>query len=264
MRRPGGSLFVARLRAEGVVLAAPPGWSLGCQPLAGVTTFAAGSALLSAARSLLETFDTSAMAGITVPGQAGGALPKAALRKAALHVAQVRLLRSGQYASDLDGALARLAALPPAGSGEVPAAELAAALAAGLAAVSPVEGFVRIRSCVLEQLADLGGPPCRLPVARSLVRNAQYAAVARLRGRSRWRVALSWRSVETALAATQLELLRALDPGSAGGLDLAHLGLAGAALPARLGPAGWRSWEGLRDLVLAEWLDAHPLAGFGA
>jgi O-antigen/teichoic acid export membrane protein len=259
MRRPGGSLFVAKLRAEGVVLAAPPGWSLCCQPLAGVTKFAASSALLSAARSLLETFDTSVMAGMTVPGQAAGAL-----RKAALHVAQVRLLRSGQYASDLDGALARLRALPPAGSDEVTAAELATALAAGLTAVSTVEGFVRIRECVLEQLADLGGPPCRLPVARSLVRNAQYAALARLRGRSRWRVALSWRSVETALAETQLELLRALDPGSAGGLDPAHLRLACAALPARLGPAGWRTWEGLRDLVLAEWLDAHPLAGFGA
>ena len=259
LRRPGGSLFVARLRAEGVVLAAPPGWSLRRQPLAGVTTFAAGSALLSAARSLLATFDTSVMAGMTVPGQAGRAL-----RKAALHVAQVRLLRSGQYASDLDGALARLRALPAAGSGEVPATELADELAAGLSAVSTVDGFVRIRGCVLDQLADLGGPPCRLTVARSLVRNAQYAALARLRGRSRWRVALSWRSVETALAETQLELLRALDPGSAGGLDPAHLRLACAALPARLGPAGWRTWEGLRDLVLAEWLDAHPLAGFGA
>jgi hypothetical protein len=204
------------------------------------------------------------MAGLTVPGQAPGALRKAALRKAALHVAQVRLLRSGQYASDLDGALARLRALPPAGSGEVPAAQLADALAAGLSAVSTVDGFVRIRRCVLEQLADLGGPPCRLPVASSLVRNAQYAGLAGLRGRSRWRVALSWRSVETALAATQLELLRALDPGCAGGLDTAHLRLACAALPARLGPAGGRTWEGLRDLVLAEWLDAHPLAGFGA
>jgi O-antigen/teichoic acid export membrane protein len=41
LRRPGGSLFVAKLRAEGVVLAAPPGWSLCRQPLAGVTKFAA-------------------------------------------------------------------------------------------------------------------------------------------------------------------------------------------------------------------------------
>jgi O-antigen/teichoic acid export membrane protein len=256
MRRPGGSLFVGKLQAEGVVLAAPPGWSLRRQPLTGVTKFAASSALLSAARSLLETFDTSAMAGMPVPGRADDAL-----RKAALHVAQVRLLRSGRYASDLDGALAQLRAMPPGGSGEVPAAELGAALAAGLAAVSAIEGFVRLRQCVLAQLAEIGGTPFRLPAAKSLVRNAQYAGLARLRGRSRWRVALSWGSVEAALAATQLELLRALDPGSAGGLNTAHLRLAGEALPAPLGTAGWNTWEELRDLALAEWLDAHPLVG---
>ncbi len=259
MRRPGGNLFVGKLHAEGVVLAAPPGWTLHRQPLAGVTNFAASSALLSATRSLLETFDTSAMEGITVPGRAGDAL-----RKAALHVAQVRLLRSGRYASGLDTALAQLRAMSPARTGEVPAAELATELAAGLAAVSTVEGFVRLRRCVLAQLADLGYPPFRLPVARSLVRNAQYAGLARLRGRSRWRVALRWGAVETALAATQLELLCALDPGSAGGVDTAHLRLACAAMPAPLRPAGWHTWEGLRDLALAEWLDAHPLAGFGA
>jgi O-antigen/teichoic acid export membrane protein len=257
MRRPGGSLFVGKLRAEGVVLAAPPGWSLRRQPLTGVTKFAASSALLSAARSLLETFDTSAMEGTPAPGKTGDAL-----RKAALHVAQVRLLRSGRYAPDLEGALTQLRAMPPAGSGEVPAAELAAELAAGLAAVSPVEGFACLRQCILAQLAEIGGPPFRLPVAKSLVRNAQYAGLARLRGRSRWRAALSWRSVEAALAAAQLELLCALDPGSAGGLDTAHLRLACEALPASLGPAGGSTWHGLRDLVLAEWLDAHPLVGF--
>jgi O-antigen/teichoic acid export membrane protein len=259
MRRPGGSLFVGKLRAEAVVLAAPPGWSLRRQPLTGVTTFAASSALLSAARSLLATFDTSAMAGMPDPGRAGEAL-----RKAALHVAQVRLLRSGRYAPGLDGALSQLRAMPPGGSGEVPAAELAAALAAGLAAASTVDGFVRLRQCILAQLAEIGSPPFRLPVIRSLVRNAQYAGLARLRGRSRWRAALSRGSVEAALAATQLELLRALDPGSAGGLDTAHLRLACEAMPPALGAAGGHTWEGLRDLVLAEWLDAHPLVGFGA
>ena len=73
MRRPGGSLFVRKLQAEAIVLAAPPGWSLHREPLTGVTKFAASSALLSAARSLLETFDTSAMRGEYVPAQAGDA-----------------------------------------------------------------------------------------------------------------------------------------------------------------------------------------------
>jgi hypothetical protein len=67
--------------------------------------------------------------------------------------------------------------------------------------------------------------------------------------------------VEAALAATQLELLRALDPGSADGVDAAHFRLAGQACPVPPGAAGWPSWERLRDVALAEWLDAHPLAG---
>jgi O-antigen/teichoic acid export membrane protein len=259
LRRPGGSLFVRKLRAEGIVLAAPDGWSLRDEPLTGVTTFAAGSMLLSAAASLLEAFDPAAMRGRPGPARAPDAL-----RKAALLVAQVRLLRSGRYASGLEEALARLRTLPDSGSGGTGGAggaEVAAALTAGLTAVGTVEGFLHLRACIFAQLADIGNAPFRLPVAKSVVRNAQYAALARLRGRSRWRVALRWHPVEAALAATQLELLRALDPGSADGVDAAHFRLAGQACPVPPGAAGWPSWERLRDVALAEWLDAHPLAG---
>jgi O-antigen/teichoic acid export membrane protein len=251
MRRPGGSLFAGKLRAEAVVLAAPPGWSLRRRPLTGVTTFAACSALLSAVRSLLEVFDTSVMAGGPAPAHA-----RRALRKAALHIAQVRLLRSGCYASDLDRALSRLRHAPPGGG-----SELSAALSSGLMAASAVEGFVRLRQCLLGQLADLDAAPLRLPAAKALVRNAQYAALARLRGRNRWRVALRRASVEGALAATQVALLRALDPGAAGGLDTGQFRLAVQALPVPAGEADLRSWEGVRDLALAEWCDAHPLVG---
>lgn len=259
LRRPGGSLFVRKLRAEAIALAAPPGWRLRRQPLTGVTEFAASSALLSAAQALLATFDTSAVSGGPAPPQA-----RDALRKAALHVAQVRLLRSGCYASDLATALARLRSMPPSGNGHVPAAELSATLGSGLMAPDVVEGFVHLRRCILGQLAEIGGTPLNLPVAKSLVRNAQYAALARLRGRNRWRVAFRRAPVEAALAAAQLALLRALDPGSTDGVDAACLRLAVEALPARLRAGNGHSWEDVRDLTLAEWPDAHPLVGLMA
>jgi O-antigen/teichoic acid export membrane protein len=257
MRRPGGSLFVGKLRAEGVVLAAPRGWSLSRQPLTGVTAFAACSMLLSAVRSLLEAFDPGTMTG---PQRRSGGRSGGALRKAALLVAQVRLLRSGCYASDLAGALALLRGLPPTDDG-IPGPELATALTASLTAPTEVEGFMCLRRCILQQLAPVGDRPFHVPAAKSLVRNAQYAALARLRGRKRWRVALRRELVESALARTQLALLCALDPGAAGGVDVYQLGQAERACPLPPRPAERRSWEDLRALVLAEWLDAHPLVG---
>ena len=224
--------------------------------LTGVTKFAASSALLSAVRSLLETFDTATIKGGIAPSQACNAL-----RKAALHVAQVRLLRSGRYVSDLETALAELRSIAPTRIGEVPGTELSYALTSGLTAADGVEGFLRLRECILEQLAEIGVAPLSLPIGKSLVRNAQYAALARLRGRSRWRVALSRRPVEAALAATQLALLRALDPRSVDGLDATYLRVAAEVFPVPLGTSGRRSWEEMRDVALAEWLDAHPLVG---
>lgn len=256
MRRPGGSLFVRKLQAEAVVLVAPLGWSLRREPLTGLTKFAASSALLSAVRSLLETFDTSVMSGSPAPARADDAL-----RKASLHVAQVKLLRSGCYASDLDTALARLRTIHASGSHEVSAAELSAMLTASLVAVDPVEGFMRLRQCILGQLAEIDVAPLHLSTAKSLVRNAQYAALARLRGRKRWRVALRLAPVEGALATTQLMLLRALDPGSRDGFDAIQLRLAREAFPVPIRAADRLRWEDIRDLALAEWLDAHPLVG---
>ena len=71
MRRPGGSLFVRKLQAEAVVLAAPPGWSLRRRAFDRRDEVRRDSALLSAARSLLETFDTSVMRGGPVARASG-------------------------------------------------------------------------------------------------------------------------------------------------------------------------------------------------
>jgi predicted nucleotidyltransferase len=253
IRRPGGSLFAGKLRAEAAVLSAPPGWSLRRQPLTGVTKFAACSALLSAVRSLLEAFDTSIMAGGPAPAAAGGAL-----RKAALHIAQVRLLRSGRYASDLDRALTLLRSTVPTGGSD---AELSSALSSALMVAGAVEGFVLLRQCLLGEFAQIDGAPLSLPVAKALVRNAQYAALARLHGRKRWRAALRAASVEGALAATQLALLRALGPGTVDGLDTCQFYVAVKALPVPTADARLLTWEGVRDLALTEWGDAHPLVG---
>ena len=67
--------------------------------------------------------------------------------------------------------------------------------------------------------------------------------------------------MEAALAATQLALLRALDPGSTDGLDAGQFRLAVEAFPVPAGDAELLSWEDVRDLALAEWCDAHPLVG---
>lgn len=255
IRWPGGSLFARKLKAEAVVLAAPPGWSLRREPLTSVTAFAASSALLSAVRSVLEAFDPASMRDGSSPARG-----RDALRKAALHVAQVRLLRSGDYASDFETALTRLQLIPPSRAGQLTGAELAAALRSALAAQDPIDGFVRLRECTLGQLAEIGESPLGMPLGKSLIRNAQYAALARLRGRSRWRVALRRTGVETALAATHLALLRALDPGSADGINPAHLRLAVQTLPSGLAGQDM-GWEDVRDVALAEWMDAHPLVG---
>lgn len=256
MRRPGGSYYVGKLRAEAVVLAARPGWSLRRQPLTGITTFAASSALLSATQILLETFDTSVMVGGPVPPRA-----RHALQKAALHVAQVRLLRSGRYASDVTAALAALRAAPPGVNGDTPPADLADTLTVVLVAADPVQGFLSLRECILLQFAELGDTPLRMPAAKGLIRNIQYAVLARLRGRNRWRAACRLVPAEVALAGTQLALLRALDPDAVDGVDAAQLLLAARALPPSLLAGSTYSWEYLRDLALAEWCDAHPLVG---
>ena len=64
----------------------------------------------------------------------------------------------------------------------------------------------------------LANPPFRMPAGRYLVRNLQYAVLAHLRGRNRWRAVFRRAPVEAALAASQLALLRALDLEAADGV----------------------------------------------
>ena len=120
---------------------------------------------------------------------------------------------------------------------------------------------MRLRHCILVQMAEISETPLRQPIAKSLIRNAQYATLAALRGRNRWRFALRRTSVEASLASTLLALVRALDPDSPDGLDARHFRLAIEALPARLTAPDTLSWEAVRDIAMGEWSDAHPLMG---
>jgi len=255
--RPGGSLFAAKLCAEGVVLAAPANWSLARQRLTKVSDFAACSALLSAARALLEAFDPPLMRTGRTSGHC-----ESAIRKAALHVAQVRLLRSGCYESTLCKAIDRLHVIAGSGPDGVGTLEFLALLEAALSAPSQTDAFLSIRECVLRQLGDISESPLYRPVPATLVRNAQYAALAALRGRNRSRWVLRRTSAEAALARAQIGLLRALDPGSPAGYAEDRLREAIAALPLAPRRVKTGSWERLRDFALAEWQDAHPLVGF--
>ena len=114
--------------------------------------------------------------------------------------------------------------------------------------------------CVLDELGDARDQPLSMSATKVLVRNVQYATIARLRGRSRWRSVLRGSSIESALARTMVLLLRALSPQSPGGVDQRLFDEARGALPAsRDGRV--TTWGAARDLVVREWADAHPLVG---
>jgi hypothetical protein len=85
---------------------------------------------------------------------------------------------------------------------------------------------------VLQELAALR---FRRNLIKALRTNARYALLAALRGRVRLRAATSVSPIDRRLADVAVELARAADNPR------------------------FASWPALRDLVLAEWPDAHPL-----
>jgi predicted nucleotidyltransferase len=235
LRPRPSKLFAWKLRREGRVLAAPGGFELtrpGPFALTDATRF---SYAMSAAMYLLESVG---------PGDLDGPpAPPAAIRaaeKALLHVAQLRLLARGDYASGLEAALDVLE------DGRL--RRLAGALTGS-------GGVLSVRDLVLE---ELGRPSGRVAGPRAVVGNAQYLALSAARGRSRVRAAVRPGSVERCLAGATVLLLRALPEGASASPDVveAHRML-GRFADAR----GARSWSALRDLVVDEWSNAHPLLG---
>jgi hypothetical protein len=202
-RRP--NLFVWKLRHEARILSPDPGFTLpaaGAPPLDDDVRF---SYLMTGLLQLLSVAD-----------QAGDRRERA-VRKALLHVAQLRLWKQHTYPLTLEEALSTL---------DDDALAVPASRAASL------EGWREARLLVLQELAALR---FRRNLIKALRTNARYALLAALRGRLRLRAATSVSPIDRRLADVAVELARAADNPR------------------------FASWPALRDLVLAEWPDAHPL-----
>jgi predicted nucleotidyltransferase len=200
------NLFLWKLRREARVLLPEHGFELsvaGAPPLDDDARF---SYLMTALLHLLSVADLA---------QADDRRERA-VRKALLHVAQLRLWSKGAYPLTLEEALEQLdderIAEPASRAGSL-------------------EAWNEARSLVVAELAALRP---RRDLLKAVRTNARYAVLAALRGRLRVRAAASLRPIDRRLA------------------DVA-VGLAAVDGPR------FASWPAIRDLVLAEWPDAHPL-----
>lgn len=214
----GHSLYLQKVRAEAVVVRAAPGFALEPQGRLHASKFAGASYVLSAIVAVLEAIRPLA------PGREADPELAHAIRKAVRYVAQLRLLDRGEYATTLEAALLDL--------GDTDLTAIAED------AVGP-DALDRIRMILL---AETRRRPLTMTWWRIPARNAQFAVIAAMRGRPRWRAAVSPRSAEVDLAHALVELLRAIDV---------------AAPFCALSEA----WYGRRDAVVTSWHDAHPLAG---
>lgn len=210
------SLYAWKLRRESRVLAAPAGFALadaGPLRLEPVYEF---SYVASAALYLLGGLSDPS------PSSADPVALGRGVRKGLLHLAQLRLLRSGLYRESLSDAVEAL--------GDARMSDLAAA--PGEAA------FLGVRDAVLEELDVLVQGMRRVQVVRT---NLRYVVLAALRGRVRLRSALSAARVDCALASAAADLLRSVPRAAATPVDS-------------------DDWRTRRAAVLREWPDAHPLA----
>jgi predicted nucleotidyltransferase len=236
LSHPERNLFVWKMLREPRVIAARDGFSVsppGRPPVSDEISF---SYLLSAVLYLIDPLDPTMLAGQRLPRAVS-----AGVRKALLHVAQLRLFRSGRSAVRLEEAIDLLQDDTLARISQEPARPPA---------------WLACRSAVI---AELGPRPPRLATSRAAARNAQYAVLASMRGTPRWRAAASLRAVDRRLSVLAVRLLSAVRPGG----DVDPLGIAAArrALPAGLGAEAPQTWHGLRDLVSREWINAHPVMG---
>jgi hypothetical protein len=205
-RRP--NLLAWKLRREARVLPPEQGFVLpaaGPPPLDEDARF---SYLMSALLMLLSVAE--------LPGDLDDNRREHAVRKALLHVAQLRLWAEGAYPLTLEEALDAL--------GD-------ARLAGPVARADSLEAWREALALVVRELAAL---QARRSLLRAIRTNVRYAVLAALRGRLRLRAALSLRPIDRRLADVAVELAAVERPYFA-------------------------SWLAVRDLVLAEWPDAHPL-----
>jgi hypothetical protein len=234
-RRSASNLFVWKLHREGTLLTAPRGFWLDCPAQFRVTPTSAYSYLMTAVFVLLDASGAPAPIASWPPD-----VVSRGVRKALLHVVQLRLLRDGHYESTMDKALAAL--------NDQELAHLASN------SQEPRSWFTA-RTLLLGDLRGLRPSP---GVGRALVRNAQYAALSRVRGHARWPAIARLGPFERDLGRAAQLLLRAVDAD--GGVRPEALADASDHLPSwvRL-PRG--DWRRLREALRQEWASAHPLMG---
>lgn len=227
----GRSLYAWKVRREGRVLAAPKGFDLprddGPIQLSSAKEF---SYLASAALYLLEPLRTARL-------DRHPDVAQHAAQKALLHLAQLRLMRRGAYASSLESALVKLGTC-----------DLVALLPA-----DPTDQFLRVRDEVIRELQGVA----RSSLRTTLSTNLRYAVLARLRGRNRMRCILLRRPVDRVLADAMCNLLQEVgeEPDNRG---LANL--TSQPLRSLVGTGLSPDWGAAREAILREWPDAHPLA----
>ncbi len=235
LRRGATNLYVWKLHTEGTVLFAPEGFPFERPAPFQLTATSAYSYLMTAAFVLLDAAGAPALAeswpeDVVTRG----------VRKALLHIVQLRLLRHGSYATTLTEALAR---------SQDPG------IAGLLSESTNPRSWFTIRGLLVSEMAAVR-PAAR--VSRAIVRNAQYASLSRLRGNNRMAAVVRTTPFEYELGHTTVRLLQAV--GDDGTVTAASLEEVAALLPRWL-HAPRDDWRALRDLLRGEWASAHALAG---
>lgn len=202
------SLFAWKIRREGRVLWAPPEFVLASAGQACLTWRMRFSLASSAAFYLVEAARSDS-------------LPKRvhSIEKCLLHLAQVRLLDGGRYASSLPPALAQL------DDGRFDRAAEAA---------TRIDGFALARELLQEEVAPLLAETSTRGAFRV---NARYVLLSIMRRRRPLRAAFARQPIDVRLVRALLSDLRDVDLAS---------GL-------------WPSQDLAFAVVVAEWPDAHPL-----
>jgi len=230
LRRSATNLFVWKLHTEGTILFAPDDFPIERPAPFQLTATSTYSYLMTAAFVLLDAAGASEPADVVTRG----------VRKALLHIVQLRLLRQGEYATTLAQAMER---------SQDPG------IAALLSESTDPRAWFSIRSLLLSEISAVHPDPGFL---RAIVRNTQYASLSRLRGENRVAAVARTSSFEYELGDAAVRLLQLVDDD--GTVNAAALDNATGQLPAWL-HAPHRDWRALRDALRREWASAHALAG---
>jgi predicted nucleotidyltransferase len=239
LHHPGPNLLMWKIRREGKVLKAPAGFELEVPEQPSLSVEATSSYAVSGIRFLIGNLDPPELSSDPLSKQLQRDLPKAIL-----HLAQLRLLRRGTYASRFDEALALLT--PSLGDEQL--LQLAESR-------DQADAWFGVRDLLFGEIRN--AEPSR---ARALLSNAQYVALSALRGSGLHVGAIRQReAIRTNLEQAAILLADSVQP--AGLLDQEKVSVASRLIPRWMRPNVESSWIELRDAIEAHWAHANPLLG---